>query len=231
MPMQFIKKCFFVLCPVVLFAVSIIYSAVMLNTSAFQPIDTVSFRWNDETYTQAVDADGITRYTHERDTLMLEETAGGTRVTVELFPAAPKTYTITENGAERQVFDANGKQMLAGEWGEGREMNAKKTGMMLLDPATGNQNLTYQFEKSWSTPTAAVALSIYEASKSAATATESLLPRIALIHIAAIFLLLRIYFPMRRRDRETYDGIPLVRGVLICTISILPLLSSMIIFS
>lgn len=227
--MQFIKKRFFVLCPLVLFAISIIYSAMMLSTPAFRPTNTVSFRWNDLTYTQTVDADGITRYTHERDVLMLEETAGGTRVTVELFPAAPKTYTITENGAERQVFDASGALQLEGKWGQ--STSGGKTEIGLLDSVRGDMIFEYRQQLGWNSPTAAIALDLYEASKSASTATDSLLPRIVLIHAAAVILLLRVYFPMRRKEQETYEAIPLVRGLLIVVVSLLPLLSSMIIFS
>lgn len=52
----------------------------------------------------------------------------------------------------------------------------------------------------------------------------------SILYCAVVFLL-RVYFPIRRRDRETYEAIPLVRGVLIFVISLLPLLSSMIVFS
>ena len=208
--MQFIKKHFFVLCPLVLFAISIIYCAVMLHTPQFRPTSVVSFRWNDLTYTQTVDADDIARYTHERDVLMLEETAGGTRVTVELFPAASKTYMITENSTQRQVFDESGTLLLEGAWGQYTSAGENEFG--LLDPADGRINFTYHMQRTWTSPTAAIALDLYEASKSASTATDSLLPRILLIHAAAVILLLRVYFPMRRRDRETYEAIPLVRG-------------------
>ena len=227
--MQFIKKHFFVLCPLVLFAISIIYCTVMLHTPQFRPTSVVSFRWNDLTYAQTVDADGIARYTHERDVLMLEEIAGGTRVTVELFPAAPKTYTITENGTQRQIFDESGALQLEGKWGQSTSGGKTETG--LLDSVHGDMIFEYRQQLGWNSPTAAIALDLYEASKSASTATDSLLPRILLIHAAAVILLLRVYFPMRRRDRETYEAIPLVRGLLIVAVSLMPLLSSMIIFS
>jgi hypothetical protein len=227
--MQFIKKHFFVLCPLILFAVSIIYSTIMLHTPQFRPTSVVSFRWNDLTYTQTVDADDIARYTHERDVLMLEEIAGGTRVTVELFPAAPKTYTITENGTQRQVFDESGALQLEGKWGQSTVGGKTETG--LLDSVRGDMIFEYRQQLGWNSPTAAIALNLYEASKSASTATDSLLPRIVLIHVAAVILLLRVYFPMRRREQETYEAIPLVRGLLTVVVSLMPLLSSMIIFS
>ena len=229
MPMQSIKKHFFVLCPLILFAVSIIYSAIMLNTPAFQPTTAVGFRWNKLTYTQTVNTDGITRYTHERDMLMLEEIPDGTRVTVELFPAAPKTYTIIESNDLRQVFDESGTLVLEGEWGQYSTAGKKEFG--LLDPSDGQIERTYFLQRDWTSPTAAIALDLYEASKSASTATDSLLPRILLIHVAAAILLLRVYFPMYRRDRETYEAIPFVRGLLIFVISLTPLLSALIIFS
>ena len=227
--MQFIKKRFFVLCPLILFTISIIYSAIMLNTPAFRTTSETTFLWRNTPYTQTVNSDSIRRYVHENNVLTLEKTSKGTLVTIELFPAPSRFFTVTEHGAKRQVFDESDILQLEGEWGEYTTAGKKEHG--LLDPSDGQIELTYFMQRGWTTPTAAIALDIYEASKGASTATDSLLPRILLIHVAAAILLLRVYFPMRRRDRETYESIPLVRGVLILTISLAPLLSAMIIFS
>ena len=227
--MQFIKKHFLVLFPLVLFAVSIIYSAVMLHTPAFQTKNKTTIRWKGIPYTQTLNADGIRRYVYDNDVLMLEETADGTLVTVELFPAPSQTFTVAERGTVRQVFDVNGTLLLEGEWGQYTAAGKKEFG--LLDPADGRINFTYHMQRTWTSPTAAIALDLYEASKQESTKTDSPLARILLVHAAAVLLLLRVYFPIRRRDREAYEAIPLVRGVLILAISLMPLLSAMIIFS
>ena len=115
--MQLIKKHYFLLCPLICFAVSIIYCTIMLHTPAFQTTDETTFRWNGIPYTQAMNADGITRYVHENDILMLEETPTGTRVTVELFPYPGKTFRVFEDHNYPKVFSESDELLLEGQWG------------------------------------------------------------------------------------------------------------------
>lgn len=227
--MQFIKKHFFLLCPLVCFAVSIFYCAVMLHTPAFQTTDETTIRWNGVPYTQTVNADGVTRYVHDNDVLLLEETANGTLVTVELFPYPGKTFLITENDAKRQIFDESGTLLLEGEWGEYTAAGEKEYG--LLDPSDRQINFTYHQQRTWTSPTAAIALDMYEASKQEATATDSPLQRVILVHAACALALLRVFQPVRRCDRETYEQIPLVRYLMVTVFSVLPLLLSIELFT
>ena len=64
-----------------------------------------------------MNADGITRYVHENDILMLEETPTGTRVTVELFPYPGKTFRVFEDHNYRKVFSESDELLLEGQWG------------------------------------------------------------------------------------------------------------------
>lgn len=227
--MQFIKKHFLVLFPLVLFAVSIIYSAVMLHTPAFQTRNETTIRWKGIPYTQTLNADGIRRYVYDNDVLMLEESPTGTLVTVELFPYPGKTFRVFEDHNYRKVFSESDELLLEGQWGTDKIGRKTETG--LLDPESGDMLFEYRQQLGWTSPTAAIALDLYEASKQESTTNDSPLARILLVHAAAVLLLLRVYFPIRRRDREAYEAIPLVRGVLILAISLMPLLSAMIIFS
>lgn len=227
--MQFIKKHFFLLCPLVCFAVSIFYCAVMLHTPAFQTTDETTIRWNGVPYTQTVNADGVTRYVHDNDVLLLEETANGTLVTVELFPYPGKTFRIFEDHNYRKVFSESDELLLEGQWGTDKVGRKTETG--LLDPVSGDIIFEYRQQLGWTSPTAAIALDMYEASKQETTATDSPLQRVILVNAACALALLRVFQPVRRCDRQTYEQIPLVRYLMVTVFSVLPLLLSIELFT
>ena len=136
-------------------------------------------------------------YTNGNSTISFDPASNGTIVTIEFFPQAPKTFRIFEDHGHRKVFSESDELLLEGQWGQGREMNAKNTSMMLLND-TGEEDATYRIEKNWTTPTASNALLIYELEKNGADGRGS---PIGLIIALALFCELGIF--RSRHPRRT----------------------------
>ena len=138
--------------------------------------------YRDTEWTQQVDGEKRI-YVSGNSTISFDPKANGTVVTIEFFPQAAKTFRVFEDHGHRKVFSESDELLLEGQWGQGREMNAKKNSMMLLDD-TGEEDMTYRIEKNWTTPTASNALLIYELEKDGAQGRGS---PVGLIIVLALF--------------------------------------------
>ena len=176
------KRCLSFL-PYLLLAVSTLIACSLHLTPDLQTYYTTPLlEYRDTEWAQQIDGEKRI-YVSGNSHISFDPVSNGTVMTIEFFPQAPKTFRVFEDCSHRKVFSESGELLLEGQWGQGREMNAKKTSMMLLDD-TGEENMTYRTEKSWTTPTASNALLIYELEKDGAHGRGS---PIGLIIVLALF--------------------------------------------
>ena len=183
--------------PYLLLVLSTLIACGLHSTSDLRVYYTTPLlEYRDAEWTQQMNGEKRT-YLNGNSSISFEPQSNGTIVTIEFFPQAPKTFRIFENCDHRKVFSDTDELLLEGQWGQGKEMNAKKTAMMLLDPATGEQDMTYQFEKSWTTPTASNALLIYELEKEGANGRGSPLGLIIALALLCELGIFRTRHPRR----------------------------------
>lgn len=133
-----------------LFALFLPYYRQLYNTPAI--------RFREQLYLQTETAGGTLVYTADKDTITITPVENGAQISVDWFPYTAQTFTILEEGTYREVYDKRGTLALAGYWGKDESFSE----VGLSDPKTGRQKYVYDQQRTWDTPTAPIALELYE---------------------------------------------------------------------
>lgn len=193
-----------------LFALFLPYYRQIYNTPAI--------RCRELLYTQSAEDGGAKVYTAENDTITFSPVENGAEVSIDWFPYPVQTFTVLEEGTYREVYDKTGTLVLAGYWGKDERFDE----IGLSDPETGRQSFVYQQQKTWDTPTAAIALDLYEQQKTGTRGHGNPL-RTILIGFGVCFLsLLSVAVPGYGRNGRYFAKHPNQRQFYIILYAVLP---------